>query len=135
MVPRARLVASFLATLIIMYVVPFPFYAGAAALTGLEPPEGASPAAFMLSVLLIKVGAAAAFVLIFYLAREALGGRWLIYAFAWWLFFVLAEVGQAIGPGYSWTEAIAGILAETVYCPLAALTVDRLLRPKVPASA
>ena len=130
-----RLSVSFLATLVIMYVVPFPFYAGAAALTGLQPPEGASPAVFMLSVLVIKIGAAAAFVLIFYLAREALAGNWLRYAFAWWLFFVLAEVGQAIGPGYSWTEAIAGILSETVYCPLAALVADRLLRPKVSASA
>jgi hypothetical protein len=134
MVPKARLFTSFLATLIIMYVVPFPFYAGAAAMTGLQPPEGATPAIFMLSVLIIKVGAAAAFVLIFYFARESLGGRWLSYAFAWWLFFVIAELGQAIGPGYSWTEAIAGILAETVYCPLAALAADRILRPKVPAS-
>lgn len=126
---------SFLATLVIMYVVPFPFYAGAAALTGLQPPEGASPAVFMLSVLVIKIGAAAAFVLIYYLARESLGGNWLRYAFAWWLFFVLAEVGQAIGPGYSWTEAIAGILSETVYCPLAAWATARLLRLEVSASA
>jgi hypothetical protein len=97
---------------------PFPFYAGAAALTGLELPEGASPTVFMLSVLIIKVGSAAAFVLILYLARETLGGHWL-----------------AIGPSYSWTEAIAGILSETVYCPLAALAADRILRPKVSASA
>jgi hypothetical protein len=131
MVTTARLFTSFLATLIIMYAVPFPFYAGASALTGLETPEGASPAVFMLSVLIIKVGAAAAFVLILYLARETLCRRWLSYAFAWWLFFVLAELGQAIGPGYSWTEAIAGILSETVYCPLAALTANRLLRPKL----
>lgn len=124
-----RLSLSFLSTLIIMYVVPFPFYGAAAALTGLQPPEGAAPGVFLLSVLVIKIGVAAAFVLIFYLGRDALAGRWLIYAFAWWLFFVLSEVGQAIGPGYSWTEAVAGVLSETVYCPLAALVVDRLLRP------
>lgn len=131
----ARLSVAFLVTLVIMYVIPFPFYAGAAVLTGLEPPEGSSPAIFMLSVLIIKVGAATAFVLILHSAREVLVGRWLEYAFIWWLFFVLVEVGQAIGPGYSWTEAIAGILSETVYCPLAAFAAARLLRPKVPASA
>lgn len=124
-----RLSLSFVSVLVIMYVVPFPFYAGAAALTGLQPPEGATPGMFFLSVLVIKIGVAAAFVLIFYMARDALAGRWLSYAFAWWLFFVLSEVGQAIGPGYSWTEVVAGILAETVYCPLAALVTDRLLRP------
>ncbi len=124
-----RLTLSFLSTLVIMYLVPLPFYGAAAALTGLQPPEGAAPGVFMLSVLVIKVGVAAAFVLIFYFARDALAGRWLSYAFAWWLFFVLSEVGQAIGPDYSWTEAVAGILSETVYCPLAALVTDRLLRP------
>jgi hypothetical protein len=128
-----RLSLSFVLTLVIMYVVPFPFYAGAAALTGLEPPQGAAPAVFMLSVLVIKIGAAAAFVLILYLARDALVGRWLLYAFAWWLFFVIAELGQAIGPGYSWTEAIAGMMSETIYCPLAALVADRVLRPTLRA--
>ncbi len=129
-----RLSLAIILTLMIMYVVPFPFYAGAAALTGLQPPQGVSPATFMLSVLVIKVGAAVAFVLLYYLARDALAGRWLRYASVWWLFFVLAEVGQAIGPGYSWTEAIAGIMSETVYCPLAAWGVDRLLRHREPGS-
>ena len=130
-----KLFLSFVLTLIIMFVVPFPFYAGAAALTGLQPPEGAAPGVFLLSVLVIKIGVAAAFVLILYLAGESLAGRWLSYAFAWWLFFVISEVGQAIGPGYSWTEAIAGIMSETVYCPLAALVADRMLRPGRAASA
>lgn len=125
-----RLSLSFLSTLGIMVVVPFPFYGAAAALTGLQPPEGAAPGVFLLSVLVIKIGVAAAFVLIFYLARDALAGRWLSYAFAWWLFFVISEIGQAIGPGYSWTEAVAGIASETVYCPLAALVTDRLLRTR-----
>jgi hypothetical protein len=130
-----RLSLAIVLTLVIMYVVPFPFYAGAAALTGLQPPAGVSPGTFMLSVLVIKIGAAAAFVLIYYFARDSLAGHWLRYAFAWWLFFVLAEVGQAIGPGYSLTEAVAGILSETVYCPSAAWAVDRLLRRTGPSSA
>ena len=129
-----RLSLSFVLTLLIMYVVPLPFYAGAAALTGLEPPEGAAPIVFMLSVLVIKIGAAGAFVLILYVARDALAGRWLIYGFAWCLFFVFGEVGQAIGPGYSWTEAIAGIMSETIYCPLAALVADRVLSQRLRAA-
>lgn len=129
----ARLSLAFLLTLVIMYLVPLPFYAGAAALTGLQPPEGASPAVFMLSVLVIKVGAAAAFVPILHLGRKVLIGRWKAYAAIWWLFFVIAEVGEAIGPAYSWTEAIAGIMAETVYLPLAAFVADRLLRQAVEA--
>ncbi len=130
-----RLSLSFVLALVIMYVVTFLVYASVAVSTGLQPPEGASPGVFLLSVLVVKIGIAAAFVLIFYIARQALVGRWLLYAFAWWLMFVIAEVGQAIGPDYSWTEAIAGIVSETIYCPLAALVTDWLLGPTVPASA
>ncbi|UCC48693.1 MAG: hypothetical protein JSV41_00505 [Gemmatimonadota bacterium] len=130
-----RLSLSFVLALVIMYVVTFLVYASVAVSTGLQPPEGASPEVFLLSVLVVKIGIAAAFVLIFYIARQALVGRWLLYAFGWWLMFVIAEVGQAIGPDYSWTEAIAGIVSETIYCPLAALVTDWLLGPTVPASA
>ncbi|UCC71928.1 MAG: hypothetical protein JSV86_16385 [Gemmatimonadota bacterium] len=127
-----RLSLSFVSALVIMYAVTFLVYGSVAAATGLEPPEGASPGVFLLSVLVVKIGLAAAFVLIFYIARQALVGRWVPYAFAWWLMFVVAEVGQAIGPNYGWTEAIAGIVSETVYCPLAALVTNWLLRPTVP---
>lgn len=62
--------------------------------------------------------------------RNTWVGRWPLYAAIWWLMFVLTELGQAFGPGYSWTEAIAGIIAEAIYCPLSAFLVARLLGAK-----
>jgi len=38
--------------------------------------------------------------------------------------FVIGEVGQAIGPNYTWKEAIAGIISETVYLPLSAYVTN-----------
>ena len=115
-------------TLVIIYFVPFLAYGTLSVTMGLQPPESASPAAFMLSVLVSKVGHAIAFVLIFYLARKSFSGRWLLYAFVWWLMFVLGEIGQAIGPGYSWLEAVAGIVSETIYFPLSAYVTNRLIK-------
>jgi len=122
-----KIVLSVLLTLTIIYLVPFLVYGISAALTGLKPPQGASPAQFLMSVFVSKVGTALAFGLIFYIARDALSGRWLLYAFLWWLMYAIGEVGQAIGPNYSWNEAIAGIISETTYFPLSAFVVDRLI--------
>jgi hypothetical protein len=113
--------------LLLIYIVPFLVYGIFSAVGGLKPPEGVSPSRFLLSVLVSKVGTAVAFVLIFRFAREVLSGRWALYGLIWWLMFVVGEVGQAIGPDYSWDEAIAGMISETVYCPLAALTTDWLI--------
>jgi hypothetical protein len=41
--------------------------------------------------------------------------------------FVIGEVGQAIGPNYSWKEAVAGAISETVYFPLAAFVTNWLI--------
>jgi hypothetical protein len=41
--------------------------------------------------------------------------------------FVIGEVGQAIGPGYSWQEAVLGIVSESVYFPAAAVVTKRWL--------
>jgi len=120
---------------VIFFVVPFPFYAGLAALTGLEPPEGASPAVFMLSVTVQKLGHAVVFVLLFEAVRSVFQTRPMRYAAYWWVLFVINEVGMAIGPEYSWTEAAAGVLAESIYFPLAALVTSRLLRPTPNAEA
>ena len=119
-------------TLAIMYVIPFPVYGLLAALTGLQPPTEGSVARFMLSVLVIKIGVAVAFVLLYALARDSWTGRWVIYALIWWLMFAVVEVGQAITPDYSWLDAIGGIVAEAIYFPLAALVVARLLNPRTP---
>ena len=123
----ARIILSMLTVLAIIYVVPFLVYGLFTVLTDLKPPSNVSPARFLLSILVSKTGTAFAFVLIFYFARNSCSGHWLLYAFAWWTMFVVGEIGNAIGPGYSWTEAIAGIISETIYLPLSAFITDWLI--------
>lgn len=118
---------SFVLVLAIIYIVPFLVYGLASVITGLKTPEGVSPARFLVSVLVSKVGTAIAFVLIFYITRSSLSGQWFLYAAIWWLMFVIGEIGQAIGPNYSWKEAIAGIISETVYLPLSAYATNWLI--------
>lgn len=93
----------------------------------METPQG-SPTTFLLSVLVSKIGTAIAFTLLFYFARSSLGDRWLLYAFLWWAMFVIGEVGQAICPDYSWSEAVAGVISESIYFPTAAYLVHWLLK-------
>jgi len=122
-----KILLSIVLTLVIIFVVPFPVY-GLFSVAGLvETPEDAAVAAFMLGVLVSKVGTAIGFVLLFYAARSVFSDRWMTYAFLWWLMSAIHEVGQSIGPGYAWMEGIAGIISETVYFPLAAFVTCRLL--------
>jgi len=116
--------------LVIIYVVPFVVYGVFTLVADLKPPGGVSPAQFLLSVLVSKVGTALAFVLIFFFGRGSLNGRWVLYAAIWWMMFLMGEIGQAMGPNYTWKEALAGIISETVYFPLSAFAVNRLLRAK-----
>ena len=82
----------------------------------------------------MKAGHAAAFVLLFRLGRDVFAERWMAYAAIWWLMFVVGEIGQAIGPSYPWQDAIAGVVSETIYFPLAALVTRRLLgAPRAPS--
>lgn len=115
--------------LAIIYLVPSLVYGLGSVVAGLRPPEGGSPGRFLISVLVSKVGTATAFVFIFFIARTSLSGQWPLYALAWLLMFVIGEVGQALGPGYSWKEAIAGIVSEVIYIPLAAYVTSRLVGP------
>jgi lipopolysaccharide export LptBFGC system permease protein LptF len=82
----------------------------------------------LLSIVLVLVGTAIAFVLIFYFARGALAGHWLLYASIWWVMYLFGEVGQAIGPDYSWKAALAGVISESIYFPLSAYIVNRAIR-------
>jgi hypothetical protein len=94
--------------LAIIYMVPFLVYSLFTVLTDLKAPESTSPLQFLISVLISKIGVTIAFVLIFYFACSVLGEQWFLYAFIWWLMFVIGEIGQAIGPDYTWKEAAAG---------------------------
>ena len=123
----ARVTTCILLVLCIIYVVPFLVYSLSSIFAGVRPPEGASPEQFLLSVLVSKVGTSLAFVLIFCLARQPLTGRWPAYAFVWWAMFVIGEIGQTIGPHYTWKEALAGMISETIYVPLAAYATNWLI--------
>jgi hypothetical protein len=125
-----RLIAAVAATFAIMFVVPFPFYAGFEALGLVELPQNGSPGQFVLSVVVMKIGVALGFVLLFLLARPVFKERWWLYAGIWWVMYAVVEVGQAIGPGYTWGEAVAGMLAEAVYFPLSTVVVGRILGPQ-----
>lgn len=111
----------------VIFVVPILVYGAFSAVTGLQPP-GESPMLFLAGTAVSKLGTAIAFAGIFYLARDAIGGQWLLYAGIWWLMFAIGEVGQAIGPTYSWQEAVAGIVSETIYFPLSGLILNWLVR-------
>jgi hypothetical protein len=125
-----KLILNIGLVLAIIYIVPFVVYGVGSVVGGLKPPEGASPASFLISVFVSKFGTAIGFVLIFALARKELSGRWVLYAGLWWLMFIIGEVGQAIGPQYSWKEAVAGILSETIYWPLSAFVTHWMIEAK-----
>lgn len=120
-------ILGIIAVLLIIYIIPIIVYGLSSKLIGAKMPEAVSPMMFLLSVLVIKLGTAIAFVLIFYFARNSLSGHWFLYAFIWWIMFVIGEIGQTIGPNYSWREAIAGIISETIYLPLSAFMINLLI--------
>jgi hypothetical protein len=108
-----------------IFTVPIVAYGALSRLTGLQTPGG-DPWMFLGSVAVSKLGTAIAFVGIWVIGRDTLGQQWALYLGLWWGMFVLGEVGQAIGPNYSWQEAFAGILSETIYLPLSSVIVARL---------
>ena len=112
---------------VVIFVVPIVVYGAFASVTGLQPP-GDSAVRFLISTAVSKLGTAIAFVGIFYLGREVLGGQWPLYAGLWWLMFVIGEAGQAIAPGYSWQEAAAGAISETIYFPVSGRIVAWLIK-------
>jgi len=116
-----------LLVLLIIFIVPFLIYSLFTLFTDVSTPEGVTPSQFLMIVLVSKVGVAIAFVLVFFLARNAFTGRWFLYAFIWWLMLAIGEIGQAIGPDYSWADAVAGIVSEAIYFPLSGYVVNRLV--------
>jgi hypothetical protein len=127
-------ILSIIATLLIIYVIPFVLYALSTVVWDLKPPDDAPAWQFLLGILVSKAGTAIAFVLIYHFAKTGLHRRWLLYASIWWVSFAIGELGQAIGPNYSWKEAVIGIVSEAIYFPLAAVVTDRLIGAKVGGS-
>lgn len=122
-----KIVLSIILVLVVIYVIPMVVYGIFSALGKIKTPKG-SPATFLLSILISKIGTAIAFVLIFVFAQNSFAGNWLLYAFIWWLMFVIGEIGQAVGPNYSWKEATAGIISETIYLPISAYLLNWLIK-------
>jgi hypothetical protein len=125
-----RTVLAMIVVLAVIFVVPFLVYSLLSLVRGLEPPSEGSPLRFLLGILVSKAGTAIVFVLLFRVAYASLQSRWLLYGSLWFVMFSIGEIGQAIGPGYSRTEAVAGILSEAIYCPLSAYLTWRLLQTK-----
>lgn len=119
-------VLSWLAVFATLFLIPILVYGAASALTGIRTP-GDDPRAFLTGVAVSKAGTAVAFVGLWLLARQAPGFSPVAYVLLWWGMFVLGEIGQAIGPDYSRTEAIAGAISESLHLPLAGWIVARLL--------
>ena len=115
------------ATFVVMNLATFVAYGSLSALVGLEPPAVDSPGRFFVSVLVVKLGLATAFVLLYHVAQDIWFSRWIIYAAIWWIAFATMEIGQAIAPDYSWMDALGGIIAEAVYFPMSALVTRRML--------
>ena len=114
------------AVFLTIFIVPIVAYGIISQVTGLQPP-GEDPFAFLTGVAVSKLGTALAFVGIWLLARDDLAGQLWIYVALWWVMFVLGEIGQAIGPDYSWSEALGGIVSESIYLPVSGLILRWLL--------
>jgi hypothetical protein len=116
-----------LAVLLVIYLVPFLVYGGASVISGLQPPTTASPARFLLGVLVTKLGTAIAFVVIFDVSRAVWGPRWPLYAFLWFVMFALSEAGETVSGRTTSTEAALGIVSEAIYAPIAAFMTQWIL--------
>lgn len=114
------------AVFLTIFIVPIVVYGIISQLTGMQPP-GEDPFAFLTGVAVSKLGTALAFVGIWLLARDDLAGQLWTYVALWWVMFVLGEIGQAIGPDYSWSEALGGIVSESIYLPVSGLILRWLL--------
>jgi hypothetical protein len=119
-----RTIAVGLVTAII-FIVPIVVY-GLFSKMGLAEMPGDSAAAFLGGVLVSKIGVAIAFVAFFTLSPDELGRNWLLYALIWWVMYLFGEIGQAIGPNYPKSEAVAGIISEAIYFPLSAYLLQRM---------
>jgi len=128
-----RHILSIITVLAIICIIPFVLYALSTVVWDLKPPDDIAPWQFLLGILISKAGTAIAFVVFYDYAKARLHRRWLLYAFIWWLSFAIGELGQAIGPNYTWKEAVIGIISEAIYFPLAALVIDRIIGGKAEA--
>lgn len=120
-----NLVLGFFITLVIIFVVPVLVYGLFSAFFKLKEPE--KKLSFMLGVLMQKVGTSLGFVSLFILGKQYFADRWMLYSAIWFVMFALTEIGQVVMSDYSKKEAIAGIISEAIYFPLAGVIIARLV--------
>jgi len=117
---------SFLLTLFIFFVIPVIVYGIFVKLFNIKEPN--KKLNFFVGVLIEKIGTTLGFVALFYIARDFFIGYWLVFALAWFAMFAITEIGQVYMTGSSKKEAVAGIISEAIYFPLAAFVLSLLLR-------
>lgn len=116
---------SFLITLGILYIVPFIVYGLFAVIFHIKEPE--AKLSFLLGVLIQKIGTSVGFVGFFILGKDYFLEQWLLYSMVWVGIFALAEIGQLFMSDYSKKEAVAGVISEVIYFPLAAAVLASLV--------
>lgn len=116
---------SYLLTLVIIFIVPMIVYGALSFLLKMEEPQKSLK--FFAGVLIEKIGTTLGFVTLFYLGKEIFLDKWLLYAVIWFAMFAITEVGQVFTKDYSKKEAIAGIISEAIYFPLAAYMLTLIL--------
>lgn len=120
-------VAGIVVTLLTIYVTPIVVYGAFSKIFGIQPPANISPARFLVSVFISKIGTAIAITLLFAYAKAVYAPVWWLYALIWWGLFVFGEIGYWLEGRYTGKEAVAGILSETVYIPLAVFFLTLIL--------
>lgn len=101
-----------------IFIVPIFIYGVFASHLGLDEPV--KKTRFFIGVIIQKIATTFGFVTLFVMAQGSLNDQWLTYGLVWFAMFAVTEIGQTFLPDYSKNEAIAGIVSEAVYFPLAA---------------
>ncbi len=117
---------SLLSTLTIIFIIPIIIYGLFSTLFGLKEPE--KKLSFFTGILIQKIGTSFGFVIMFVLGKGYFESNWLIYSLVWVIMFAITEIGQTFIPNSSKKEAVAGIVSEAMYFPLAGLVMVNLLQ-------
>lgn len=114
-----------LLTFLIIFIVPTLIYGVFSKFFGLKEPE--KKVKFFVGVTIQKLATVFGFIALFIMAKETFDDNWLAYGFTWFIMFAVTEIGQVYLSNYSKKEALAGIISEAMYFPLATFMVHSIL--------
>ena len=123
-----RLILGTASTLLIIFIIPILVYGALAGILNMKTPEGVSPLRFLLGTLVSKIGTAILIAFIFFFAKDVFFDNWILFTAIIFAMFVFGEIGQSLGPNYSWKEALSGILSEAIYLPLSVLVLRLIFK-------